>query len=283
MTSPSELAAHLLSRLQIQGKPDLLQIAQRIGLRIREVNAEAFEGSLVRALDGPKGIIAINIAIREFTRKRFTIAHEIGHYVIPSHRRLENTCTNNMVETWRENLNRPELEANEFAVELLLPAGSVREGLRLNDPSLHTIAKVANQFETSLTATTLRFIGLTALPCVAVWSEGKHTKWYRRSDTFALYLPKEILPCEGSFAFNLSEGGSAPNDIAEVPPESWLDSRDADKVVRAYEHSLRLPYYDATLTLLCFELRSPPDDEDMPTLDDLDPDAFTLKRKRWPR
>ncbi len=262
MTSPSELAAHLLSRLQIQGKPDLLQIAQRIGLRVCEVNAEAFEGSLVRALDGPKGIIAVNIAIREFTRKRFTIAHEIGHYVIPSHRRLENTCTNNMVETWRENLKRPELEANEFAVELLLPVGSAREGLGLN----------------------LRFIGLTPLPCVAVWSEGKRAKWYRRSDAFPLYLPKEILPCEGSFALKLSEGGSAPNDIAEVPAGSWLDSRDVDKVVRAYEHSVRLPYYDATLTLLCFELRSPPDDdEDVPTLDDLDPEAFTLKRKRWPR
>jgi len=283
VTSPSELATHLLNRLNVQGKPDLLHIAEQIGLRVREVDAEAFEGSLVRALDGPKGIIAINKGIREFTRKRFTIAHEIGHYVIPSHRRLENTCTNNMVETWRENLNRPELEANEFAVEFLLPMRSVRDGLRLNDPSLRTIAKVANQFDTSLTATTLRFIGLTALPCVAVWSEGKRTKWYRRSEAFAFYLPKEILPCEGSFAFRLSEGGNAPDEITEVPPESWLDRRDADKVSRAYEHSMRLPFYDATLTLLSFELINPLDDEDVPTLDDLEPDAFTLRRKRWPR
>ena len=102
MTSPSELASHLLDRLGIQGKPDLAQIALRIGLRIQEVDAEAFEGSLVRALDGPKGIIAVKQSIREHSRKRFTIAHEIGHYVIPGHRTLENVCTSKMVESWRK-------------------------------------------------------------------------------------------------------------------------------------------------------------------------------------
>ena len=40
MTSPPELASHLLDRLEIQGKPDLVQVAQRIGLRIVEVDAE---------------------------------------------------------------------------------------------------------------------------------------------------------------------------------------------------------------------------------------------------
>ena len=283
MTSPSELASHLLDRLGIQGKPDLVQIAHRIGLRIQEVDAEAFEGSLVRALDGPKGIIAVKQSIREHSRKRFTIAHEIGHYVIPGHRTLENVCTSKMVESWQKGLSHAELEANEFAVELLLPARYVREALRLNDPSLGTIGKVANQFETSLTATTLRFVGLTDLACVAVWSEGKRAQWYKRSDAFPLYLSKEILPCDGSFAYRLFEGGNAPNDFAEVPAEAWLDRRDAGRVVRVLEHSILLPNYDAVLTLLQFQLRDAGDEEDPPNVEDLDPEDFTLRRTRWPR
>lgn len=283
MTSPSELASHLLDRLGIQGKPDLVQIAHRIGLRIKEVNAEAFEGSLVRALDGPKGIIAVKQSIREHSRKRFTIAHEIGHYVIPSHRTLENVCTSKMVESWQKGLNHAELEANEFAVELLLPTRYVREPLRLNDPSLKTIGRVANQFETSLTATTLRFVSLTDLPCVAVWSEAKRARWYRRSNAFPFYLSKEILPCDGSFAYKLFEGNSAPDDFAEIPAETWLDRRDADRVVRALEHSIGLPNYDAVLTLLQFQLKDVGDEEDPPNVEDLDPEDFTLKRKRWPR
>lgn len=283
MTSPSELASHLLDRLGIQGKPDLVQIAHRIGLRIQEVDAEAFEGSLVRALDGPKGIIAVKQSIREHSRKRFTIAHEIGHYVIPGHRTLENVCTNKMVESWQKGLSHAELEANEFAVELLLPTRYVREPLRLNDPSLKTIGRVASQFETSLTATTLRFVSLTDLPCVAVWSQAKRARWYRRSDAFPFYLSKEIIPCDGSFAYRLFEGSNAPDDFAEIPAEIWLDRRDADRVVRVLEHSIGLPNYDAVLTLLQFQLKDVGDKEDPPNIEDLDPEDFTVRRKRWPR
>ena len=68
---------------------------------------KAFDGSLVRALDGPKGIVAIKQSIREVSRKRFTIAHEIGHYLIPSHRNLENVCTDGMIESWQKGLNKP--------------------------------------------------------------------------------------------------------------------------------------------------------------------------------
>lgn len=280
--SPSGLASLLLDRLEVWGKPDLLQIAERIGLRIQEVDSEGFEGSLVRALDGPKGIVAVKQSIRENSRKRFTIAHEIGHYLIPSHRTLENVCSGEVVESWRKGLSKPELEANEFAVELLLPARVVRDPLRLKDPSLHTISKVASQFETSLTATTLRFVGLTDLPCVAIWSINKRVKWYRRSEGFPFYLTKEALPCEGSFAYRLFKGDDAPNDFAEVPPGIWLDSRDAKRVVRLLEHSVRLPNYDAVLTLLWFRLEESADEEE-PTLEDLDPEEFTLRRRRWPR
>lgn len=283
MTSPSELASHLLDRLGIQGKPDLVQVAQRIGLRIVEVDAEAFDGSLVRALDGPKGIVAVKQSLREISRKRFTIAHEIGHYLIPSHRNLENVCTGGMIESWQKGLNKPELEANEFAVELLLPTRYVREPLQLNDPSLKTIGRVASQFETSLTATTLRFVSLTDLPCVAVWSEGRRARWYRRSDAFPFYLSKEILPCDGSFAYGLFEGSNAPDDFAEIPAETWLDRQDADRVVRVLEHSIGLPNYDAVLTLLQFELKDVGDEEDPPNIEDLDPEDFTVRRKRWPR
>jgi hypothetical protein len=188
-----------------------------------------------------------------------------------------------MVESWQKGLSHAELEANEFAVELLLPARYVREALRLNDPSLGTIGKVANEFEASLTATTLRFVGLTDLACVAVWSEGKRAQWYKRSDACPLYLSKEILPCDGSFAYRLFEGSNAPNDFAEVPAEAWLDRRDAGRVARVLEHSILLPNYDAVLTLLLFQLRDPGDEEDPPRVEDLDPEDFTLRRKRWPR
>ena len=55
------------------------------------------------------------------------------------------------------------------------------------------------------------------------------------------------------------------------------------EVVRALEHSIGLPNYDAVLTLLQFQLKDVGDEEDPPNVEDLDPEDFTLKRKRWPR
>jgi hypothetical protein len=284
VTSPKELASRLVERLGIAGKPDLPQVAQRIGLRIQEIDADGFEGTLIRALEGPKGIIGVKRSIREGTRKRFTIAHEIGHYLLPEHRNLENVCESNVVESWGDDLRRPELEANEFAIELLLPEKIVRKTLRLGDPSHQTIRNVANEFETSLTATTCRFVSLTDLACAAVWSQHKRTLWYKRSEACLFYLPKQILPCEGSVAKRLFDGGDGLEDFAEVPASAWLDRRDTEKVSRVLEHSFSVPSYDAVLTLLWFHLRDLPHEEDEESpLHELNPDDFTLKRKRWPR
>lgn len=284
MTSPRELATHLVERLGISGKPDLPEIAERIGLRIKEIDADGFEGTLVRALEGPKGIVGVNRWIRENTRKRFAIAHEIGHYLLPGHRSLENVCESNAVESWREDLRRPELEANEFAIELLLPDRTARKVLKLNDPSHQTIRGVANQFETSLTATTCRFVGLTDLACAAVWSQRKRTIWYKRSEACPFHLPKQILPSEGSIAKRLFDGGPGIEDLVEVPADAWLERRDVERVSQVLEHSFRVPSYDAVLTLLSFRMRDLSDDEyGESALDELNPEDFTVRRRRWPR
>jgi hypothetical protein len=150
--------------------------------------------SLVRALDGPKGIIAVNSAIRESTRKRFTIAHEIGHYLIPHHRSLRNVCRSDDIERWHSSIASAEREANEFSAELLLPRKLVSRSLGLKNPSPHTIRAVAGEFSMSLTATIYRFLELTDLACCMIWSEGGRAKWYVRSEAFRLPLPMPDLP-----------------------------------------------------------------------------------------
>lgn len=53
--------------------------------------------------------------------------------------------------------------------------------------------------------------------------------------------------------------------------------------MRLLEHSIGMPNYDAVLTLLQFQLKDAGDEDDPPNLEDLYPEDFTLKRKRWPR
>src|ERR1051325_668621 len=82
---PQAFARVLRERFAITEAVDLYDLAKKIGLRIRDVDAQGFEGALVRASNKPNGIVAVNRSVRESGRKRFTIAHEFGHYVLRGH------------------------------------------------------------------------------------------------------------------------------------------------------------------------------------------------------
>lgn len=270
-----KLAQALADRLALPCVPDLPALAAQLGLRIQYVAADGFEGALVRALDQQKGIIAMNSRTREAARRRFTIAHEIGHFLIPRHRLLKNVCRPEDIESWHSRTAAPEQEANRFAIELLLSRRCVSERLDLGNPSLRTIGRVANEFNTSLTATTRRFLDLTDAACAMVWIAGRRAKWCVRSDALGISLPLEELPAPGSLASRIIAGESVPDDLAEVPVESWVQRGDKGRVRRVLEHSLHFKNYGAVFSFLEFVLDSEnAGSEDEAQFESLDPHHF---------
>lgn len=279
--SASVLAALLLEHLNISDKPDLSLVATRLGLRIREVESVGFDGALICDRDAGKGIIAVKATMIEPTRKRFTVAHEIGHFVIPTHRDLDNICVSKEVESWQKGLKPAEVEANEFASELLLPRRLIHQRFASAEPSAERIREVAGEFEVSLTATTRRYIDLTELACAMIWSHQGAARWFHRGENFPFFLSLTDLPSPASFAGRLFAGGTAPSDFCPVSADAWLSPQDTDRVALLFEYSVLLRNYDAVLTLLW--IRSPTQrDEDDERLEELDPQEFTLARKRWP-
>jgi len=285
VTPAADLANYVAQKFIKTAPPDLTALCRDLGLRIREVPANGFDGALVRSKAGQKGIVAVKASIREKSRKRFTIAHEIGHFVIPHHRNLGNICEDRKIESFDRHLNQPEIEANEFAAELLLPSALLRRRFNLAEFSLAQISAVAADFETSLTATTRSYLTLTDLPCAMVWSVSNRARWFVRSDSFRFFLPLSELPANGSFAARIFRGESAPTELAPVPPDAWLDRQAAEHVETLLEHSISLPNYTAVLTLLwAYKVEPLPAGNDQEALlEDLDPQDFTLKRRRWPR
>ncbi len=285
MSPAAQLANLVAQKLSTGPKPDLNDICKKLGLRVKEVPASGFDGALVRSRSAQKGIVAVNAGIREQSRKRFTIAHEIGHFVIPHHRLLGNICEQRAIESFSTRLRRPELEANEFAAEFLLPSAVLRRTFNLREFSLAQISTVANEFDTSLTATTRSFLNLTDLPCALVWSVSGNARWFARSAAFRFFLPLEELPGPASFAAKLFSGAAVPSNFAAVQPDAWLNRPDAETVETLLEHSVFLPNYDAVLTLLWARVHTAAayDDEREEFLEEMNPEDFTLGRQRWPR
>src|SRR5262249_16243047 len=136
-------ASALLSEFKISGIPDLSDVARRLNLKVKEVDAEGFDGALVRAEGLTCGTIAVRQSIREMGRKNFTIAHEIGHYILPGHDRSEAVCSPSDIGNWSDTAQERERQADEFAAELLLPTSYAQPLFKSTVPSLNIIQEVA--------------------------------------------------------------------------------------------------------------------------------------------
>ena len=123
MADPQEAAKRMIDRYGTKALPiPVEELASRAGAQL---SFEPFEGDVSGVLfrEEAEIIIGVNSA-HPATRQRFTIAHELGHLLLHPGKPL-------IVDRWvRVNLrnsksslatDRQEIEANQFAAELLMP------------------------------------------------------------------------------------------------------------------------------------------------------------------
>jgi Zn-dependent peptidase ImmA (M78 family) len=134
-------------------------------ITVKQFNNE-ISGLLLRT--GDSAIIAVE-KDQSQARRRFTIAHELGHLLLHQGKELR-------VDTkFRVNLRSPEsstaedveeIEANAFAAALLMPEAFLKsdlQGFVLDIDDTKTIASLAKRYEVSTQAMTLRLVNLLSL------------------------------------------------------------------------------------------------------------------------
>ncbi len=254
-----------------------------LGLKVKEADLEGCDGVLVRAKGIARGIIAVKRTVRSEGRKRFTVAHEIGHYILPGHDG-GSICRPVDIEGWKDKSNTKEREADDFAAELLIPTSVVTAHLALRTPSLSVIEAIADECGASLSASAWKYCDLTSEQCAIVWSEGGKVAWTRKSSEFPFFLPNGRPLSRTTYAYNCFLGEKVPGNPEPVPADGWIDSYNLKSDAVVYEESRSLPAYESVLTLLWFkddvQKRSDYQEEDDPSLD---PNEFTLQRRKWPR
>ena len=281
----SAYAKALLAELEISTTQDARNIAAQLQLDVNEMEVQGFDGALVRAKGTPFGAIILRDSIRESGRKNFTIAHEIGHFVIPGHEEADLVCTATDVGSWPDSAKEFEREANDFAAELLMPEAVVRQIVGKSEPSVQLIEHIASSCQASLSAAGWRFCHLTSHRCAIVWSVVRGVSWFKRSEEFRFGVSRSGPSRQGTFAFDCLAGRRTPDRPEPVAADLWLDSQNVAAGARIWEQSKALPSYSSVVTLLWIkeriEIYSEYDEKG--GLDELDPEEFTINRKRWPR
>ena len=158
------LARHLLDAHRIESYPvHVEEIVKALEIQVKYEPADnELSGFLLRDLRHQKAIIGVNRQHPQ-TRQRFTIAHELGHFLLHEREKLH---VDRLFQIQLRNQNsttgtsEEEKEANLFAAELLMPAHFIHrdlatiEALDLEDDLI--IPDLAKMYKVSTQAMTLR-------------------------------------------------------------------------------------------------------------------------------
>ena len=148
-------------------------------------NLPGFDGALYRAPAGKTGWgIVYNNAISSPGRINFTLAHELGHYLL--HRtQFPNgiRCGAQDIVRWDSEYGQIEHQANQFAAYLLMPFDDFRRQI---DPKaridLDGISHCADRYQVSLISAILRWLDYTERRAVLVVSRDDFILWSRASE-----------------------------------------------------------------------------------------------------
>lgn len=154
---PYERAQQLLARLEIKDAPvPLEKIAKALGAQLRFSPLDSELSGMVYIKDGTP-IIGVN-SLHHPNRQRFTIAHEIGHLelhkdeiskAVHVDKDFPVLMRDQKAATGTDQL---EIEANQFAAELLMPKKLIDEAIKGGLPDIDTdipLEELAKKFRVS--------------------------------------------------------------------------------------------------------------------------------------
>ena len=135
----------IINKYQYQCPVDIISMAKELELELYNVNtSENISGAILKDKSG-KYIIYVKSSDSK-NRKRFTIAHEISHFLLHKNIIDKGSITDNTM--YRSNLsNIYEKQANKLASEILIPIKKLKEFLFKHN--IRNINSLASLFEVS--------------------------------------------------------------------------------------------------------------------------------------
>lgn len=245
--------------LGIRSHQDLSHLTEICVARGAFVREEQLEGASARlVVQGRKGIISIT-PTRNPGRRRFSIAHELGHFEMHSESQSFWNCTDKDLSTFggagveaeddpevvadeetsesgeTERAQTPKLnpaerrllqekEANSFAAELLMPERLIKSALPHGRPRLEMIQDLSRQFEVSWLAMAYRFFEMLSEPCLMIVRPPGAEPTLMRSPAFRRAGKLEVLAAGESTPTQLSQWvrfvtDGAPDSLVQVDTE----------------------------------------------------------------
>jgi Zn-dependent peptidase ImmA (M78 family) len=160
-------------------------IARCVGIvEIEDRDMDGFEGALVADPAKTRGAIAVKAGTPR-RRRRYTIGHELGHFLIRAHgASMQCTSADMRERRWDTALRKREYEANRFSAGLLMPKPVfVKDMEALGTADVTHAKRLSDLYDVSLEATANRYAELSSDMCAFVFSKEGIVRYARPSRT----------------------------------------------------------------------------------------------------
>lgn len=149
---------------------------------------------------------------------RFTLAHELGHCIIPEHKNIalqKNLLNENNLHSKKYNFQK-EYEANVFASELLIPTKTIDNIYKYGSSFYDITKQISFKYDASMTASALKTASLmddSICICLQTSKTSKTIISFRYSKSFkeygnGLFVVKNSEPYSGSLTNALLRGST---------------------------------------------------------------------------
>jgi len=242
-------ADDLIKELQIQepAEIDIDRIAIFKNAEVRYASLRGMDGCLVRKDNA--AVITVRSSLKYEGQKRFVIAHELGHFFLHPETRQMETVDTKQANNWSERQETEEYEANLFAAELLMPKRFIEVRIAGQEPSFELIKGLAEEFQTTLTATAAQFVLTTKEECVLISSENRRRLWFIPSKGFSFSLLEDDYVHGHSCTAEVNEEKRRSRS-SDIEASYWLERFRGDHKSCITEDAIYFPTLRRTLTLL---------------------------------
>jgi hypothetical protein len=266
----AELQAHgVLKNLQMSALPvNPFAVADRLDIAYQEKSSlsPGISGCLMKVGDVFGILYSSRFASEGF--KRFTLAHELGHYFLEGHvaALFGNGQQSHQSESGFTSEDRYEREADNFAASLLMPKLLFKAACGESGQGLDAIETLADLCVTSLTATAIRYAKLCDEPAAIICSTGNRIQFAVMSKPFQdmrglTWIRKGSGVPNGTATANFNKDEENVRRGKRVNSTSTLDTWfDGGGTAELTEEVVGLGDYGKTLTVLSIDSLPEPDE-----------------------
>jgi hypothetical protein len=209
-------------------------VARALGVEeVRRAGLDGCEGLLLTDRVRSQGRILVNDRHGE-RRARFSIAHELGHFLLERHvlgmAEGFRCRTTDMAEAKSDTRHqRQEQEANRFAIDLLAPTYLVAPFL-VRPPDIGEALEMHERLEISLEAAIRCMIDRSRETLAAVWSQGHEVRYAVRSRAFPRLKPwsGDQLPSGTAASQAITKGATRVTRMAGCQAAAWVETTDVE-------------------------------------------------------